>query len=75
MRVVLKRARHFITANGKFYGTDNETAVRGFLAANETAKNATQLNIFTDFEMEQREAQFALYSNAETALSALTGEL
>ncbi len=75
MRVVLKRARHFITANGKFYGTDNEMAVRGFLAANETAKNATQLNIFTDFEMEQREAQFALYSNAETALSALTGEL
>ena len=59
MRIVLKRARHFITANGKFYGA-NETAVRGLLAAAETQANAEQLSLF---------------SMNETALSALTGEL
>ncbi len=60
MRVVLKRARHFITANGKFYGEKNERAVRGFLTADERGKNATQLNLFTELE---------------AARSALTGEL
>ena len=59
MRIVLKRARHFITANGKFYGA-NETMVRGLLAAEESHANATQLNLF---------------SMNESALSALTGEL
>ena len=75
MRVVLKRARHFITASGKFYGVENEAAVRGLLAANETAQNATQLSLFTDLQILQNQAQFALLSNAETARSALTGEL
>lgn len=60
MRVVLKRARHFITANGKFYGAKNETAVRGFLTAGENNENSRQLSLFSD---------------TETALSALTGEL
>ncbi|MDE5896491.1 MAG: biotin synthase, partial [Clostridia bacterium] len=60
MRVVLKRARHFITAGGKFYGSENERAVRGLLAAGESNAGATQLSLF---------------SNPETALSALTGEL
>lgn len=60
MRVVLKRARHFITANGKFYGEKNEFAVRGFLTAGEQNAGATQLSLFSD---------------RETALSALTGEL
>lgn len=60
MRVVLKRARHFITANGKFYGTESETAVRGLLAAEEKNGRAVQLGLFSD---------------PETASSALTGEL
>ncbi len=60
MRVVLKRARHFITANGKFYGAENETAVRGLLTAGEKNENAEQLSLF---------------GTSETALSALTGEL
>ncbi len=59
MRVVLKRARHFITANGKFYGA-GEQAVRGLLAAAEASETAEQLSLF---------------SMNETALSALTGEL
>ncbi len=60
MRVVLKRARHFITAGGKFYGAKNELAVRGLLSAGERNTNAMQLSLFSD---------------PETALSALTGEL
>ncbi len=60
MRVVLKRARHFITANGKFYGAKSETAVRGLLAAGENSENAMQMSLFAE---------------RETALSALTGEL
>lgn len=59
MRIVLKRARHFITASGKFYGAA-ETAVRGLLAADESHANAEQMTIFpTD----------------GAAFSALTGEL
>ena len=46
MRVVLKRARHFITASGKFYGAGNELAVRGLLVAGEAHANATQLSLF-----------------------------
>ena len=46
MRVVLKRARHFITAGGKFYGAKNQLAVRGLLTAGEAAGNAQQLSLF-----------------------------
>ena len=45
MRVVLKRARHFVTASGKFYGA-NERAVRGLLAAEESKSNAVQMSLF-----------------------------
>ncbi len=58
MRVVLKRARHFITCKGKYYGAKNESAVRGLLAA--PAERAEQLSLFSD---------------RETALAALTGDL
>jgi len=47
MRVVLKRAKHFITCNGKFYGANHETQIRGLLAAGDQA-NATQLSLFSD---------------------------
>ena len=47
MRVVLKRARHFITAGGKFYGAKNELSVRGLLAAGEAQENARQLSFFS----------------------------
>ncbi len=60
MRVVLKRARHFITANGKYCGATDGRAVRGLLAAGEQHLRAEQLSLF---------------STRETALSALTGEL
>ncbi len=59
MRVVLKRARHFITANGKFYGAGDMRTVRGLLAAGECAAGARQLSLF----------------DAEAALTARTGEV
>ena len=59
MRVVLKRARHFITAGGKFLGEKNLLAVRGLLAADETPESPRQLSLF----------------DTPAARSALTGEL
>ena len=59
LRVVLKRAAHFITCNGKFIGCKNETAVAGLLSGGEQNFSAEQLSFF----------------NTEAALSALTGEL
>ena len=47
MRVVLKRAKHFITCGGKYFGA-NPLAVRGLLAANERGKNACQLSLFPE---------------------------
>ena len=60
MRVVLKRARHFITCKGKFYGEAKQEQVKLLLAGAEARENAEQLSLF---------------SSSETALSALTGEL
>ena len=61
MRVVLKRARHFLTAGGKFYGEKQQAAVRGLLVAAENRANAVQLSMFSPM--------------TEAARSALTGEL
>ncbi len=47
MRVALKRAKHFITCDGKFYGAKQESAVRGLLAAVEQADNVVQTDIFS----------------------------
>ena len=63
MRVALKRAQHFITCNGKFFGAKNEYAVRGLLAAAETQESAEQLNLF------------GLLSTPQNALIALHGQL
>ncbi len=47
MRIVLKRAKHFITAGGKFYGA-NAQRVAGLLAAQEQSEQATQLSLFDE---------------------------
>ncbi len=60
MRVVLKRARHFITCNGKFYGSEAPQQVERSLALQGATENAEQLSLF---------------SSPETALTSLTGEL
>ena len=60
MRVVLKRAKHFITCKGKFMGSDNNAVISGLLAASGAEEFATQLSLF---------------SSPDISLSVLTGEL
>ncbi len=47
MRVVLKRARHFLTAGGKFYGAKDEREIRALLTAGERNDSARQLSLFS----------------------------
>jgi predicted DNA-binding helix-hairpin-helix protein len=63
MRVALKRAKHFITCNGKFFGAKNETAVRGLLSAAEEHDSVEQLNLFS------------MLSTPQNAMIALTGQM
>ena len=63
MRVALKRAKHFITCNGKFFGAKREGDVRGLLAEAETQESAEQLNLF------------GMLSTPQNALIALHGQL
>ena len=59
LRVVLKRAAHFITCGGKFIGCKNENDISRLLVNGETV-SARQLSMF---------------DTADAALSALNGEL
>ncbi|MBP3423278.1 MAG: putative DNA modification/repair radical SAM protein [Clostridia bacterium] len=63
MRVALKRAKHFITCDGKFFGAKNENAVRGLLAAAEQSDNVEQLDIFS------------MLSTPQNAMISLHGQL
>ena len=63
MRIALKRAKHFITCNGAFYGAKNENAIRGLLTAAETQESAEQLNLF------------GMLSTPQNAWIALHGQL
>ncbi len=60
MRVVLKRARHFITCKGKFYGSDS------------TAQIKNSLLIAGQSEADE---QLCMFSEPAAAMSAVTGEL
>lgn len=60
MRVVLKRAVHFITCNGKFGGQEKLSAVKNLIALSEKADTYEQMSMF---------------SNADISLSVLGGEL
>lgn len=46
MRIVLKRARHFITCNGKFAGAENVEQIKNNLTIAERAENAVQQSLF-----------------------------
>ncbi len=63
MRVALKRAKHFITCDGKFFGAKNEGALRGLLALAERADTTVQTDIFS------------LLPKSQNALIALHGQL
>ena len=60
MRVVLKRAKHFITCKGKFYGSDSLAQVKTSLLIAGAKDESEQLSMFYE---------------PTTALSALTGNL
>ncbi len=60
MRIVLKRAKHFITCKGKFYGADNFAQVK------------TSLLLDGRKEIDE---QLTMFSSPDTALSALTGNI
>lgn len=60
MRVVMKRAKHFITCNGKFFGIDDDIKIKGLLTIESKNEFATQLSLF---------------SSPEISASALLGEL
>ncbi len=60
MRIVMKRAKHFITCKGKFYGSDSIAQVKTSLLI-EGAKDENE--------------QLTMFSEPSTALSALTGNL
>ena len=51
MRIVMKRAVHFITCNGKFLGQQRLSAVRNLLALADSAQSAEQLSIFSTPEI------------------------
>ncbi len=75
MKIALKRAKHFITCNGKFYGAKNEGAVQGLLTAAEWAENATQLTLFPLLPEPALQEKRLLLSNKQSAQSAWMGEL
>jgi predicted DNA-binding helix-hairpin-helix protein len=90
MKIVLKRARHFITCGGKFYGLEGIERVRNALTAAERTENAVQLSLFEGenalrletgegallaLKTEEKEKRFLLTSTPEIARSALLGEL
>ncbi len=60
MRIIIKRAKHFITCNGKFYGSEKSETVRAALA------------IEGRHELDE---QLSMFSSPEVAISALTGEV
>ena len=47
MRVVLKRARHFITANGKFYGAEYPERIHAALSDKGECQGLEQLSLFS----------------------------
>lgn len=61
LRVVMKRAIHFITCKGKYLGATQYQNVKGLLSCLEQSENTSQISMFDN----------AYY----TALSALNGEL
>ena len=89
MRIVLKRARHFITCGGRFYGAETEDRVRTALTVAERLDGAKQLSFFDGNEsalLRKSERQsislsvldgtknFLLNSTPTIAKSALDGQ-
>ena len=86
MRIVLKRARHFITCNGKFYGSDDIEDVKFRLTLAEQTENGEQISLFSTLPVansteatiallqKDKREKFLLESNPSTGISVLTGQ-
>lgn len=87
MRIVLKRAKHFLTASGKFYGEKKQENIKFRLMIAERQENTKQLDFFSLLPSQadekqqilltatQRDKDFLLRSTPQIASSVLTGEL
>lgn len=82
MRIVLKRAKHFITCGGKFLGEDDPARLKTALTLAERSDTATQISLFDGEKSPlplqvatEEEKRFLLSSTPEIARSALTGQL
>ncbi len=87
MRIVLKRAKHFITASGKFYGEKKQENVKFHLMLAERQENRKQLDFFALLPSKteeknqillsatQRDKDFLLNSSPQIATSVLNGQL
>ena len=53
MRIVLKRAMHFITVSGKFYGQENYNTLSALLSAYDNQNNFEQLSLFSSPSLHQ----------------------
>jgi predicted DNA-binding helix-hairpin-helix protein len=86
MRIVLKRAQHFITCDGKFYGSDDVEHVKFRLALAEQTETGEQLSLFSklttaspteatiELLRQDKRENFLLHSNPSTGISVLTGQ-
>lgn len=89
MRIVLKRARHFITCGGRFYGLEGEEKIKRSLTLAEHSDSAVQLDFFQTAGADallsaaptlellppEREKRFLLESTPAIASSVLSGQL
>ena len=60
MKISLKRARHFITANGFYSGLKKESDIK---------------NSLLQIENESQVKQLSMFSNLENSIQVITGEL
>lgn len=60
MRIIIKRAKHFIVCKGKFYGSESVNAVKAALLLE---------------GMKETNEQLTMFSSPSVSLSALTGEV
>jgi predicted DNA-binding helix-hairpin-helix protein len=87
MRIVLKRAKHFITASGKFYGERKEENIKFRLMLAERQETVKQTDFFSLLPTQpqekeqillsatQADKEFLLHSTPQIASSVLTGQL
>ncbi len=65
MRIVLKRAKHFITCQGKFIGLEKQESVKNSLIVAERTETDTQLSLFDNTLLTDAETRRILNGDSE----------